>query len=175
MSGRRGDEEATAGEVRRRDGLARPPGERYRSRSAPVATGPAHLRGALAGLLVGGATALVLGLLSAILDVTLGLLVVAVVGGWAIGVAVVRATWRSTGQPAADATRVIGAACGVLAWLGGRLVDWLVSLAILPGSTLSIGERLVNSPFIVWLTPQLSLIDGGQLLLLAALAWRSAR
>jgi len=112
--------------------------------------------------------------MSAILDVTLGLLVVAVVGGWAIGVAVVRATWRSTEHPAVG-TRVIGVACGVLAWLGGRLVDWLVSLAILPGSTLSIGERLVNSPFIVWLTPQLSLIDGGQLLLLAALAWRSAR
>lgn len=163
------------GEAGRKDGLPRPPGERYRSRSAPEAARPDHLRGSLTGLLASGATALVLGLLSAILDVTLGLLVVAVVGGWATGAAVVRGTWRSVEHPASTATRMIGAALGALAWLGGRLVDWVVSLAILPGSTLSVGERLVNNPFIDWLSPQLSLLDGAQLLLLTAVAWRSAR
>lgn len=106
---------------------------------------------------------------------TLGLLVVAVVGGWVIGVAVVRGTWRGVEHQPSDATHAIGAALGALAWLGSRLVDWVVSLAILPGSTLSVGERLATTPFVDWLTPQLSVLDGVQVLLLMAVAWRSAR
>lgn len=132
-------------------------------------------RGSLAGLLAAGTTALALGLLSAILDVTLGLLVVAVAGGWAIGIAVARGTWRSMEHRPFEAARAIGAVLGVLAWLGGRLVDWIISLAILPGSTLSLGERLAVTPFIGWLAPQLSVLDALEVALLAAVAWRSSR
>jgi hypothetical protein len=62
-----------------------------------------------------------------------------------------------------------------MAWLAGSAVDYLVSLALLPGSSRTFGERLSDQPFPAWLAPQLSLLDAAEIVVLVVVAWRSAR
>ncbi|MBA2255162.1 MAG: hypothetical protein H0W07_08620, partial [Chloroflexi bacterium] len=69
----------------------------------------------------------------------------------------------------------IGAGCGVLAWLVGSFGAYLVGLLVLPGSGLSLGERMANVPFGDALATQISLVDIAAIALLAGIAWRSAR
>lgn len=69
----------------------------------------------------------------------------------------------------------IAALLGALAWLAGSAVDYLISLALLPGSSRTFGERLADQPFTSWLAPQLSLLDAAEIVVLMVVAWRSAR
>lgn len=169
-------QEIAPGEARRDVRLVRPPGDGYRQRQVARADEPPHPgRGAVAGLIAAAGTAFVSGALSAVLDVDLGLIVVAALGGWIIGVAVARGTWRSPDHPPWSVPRAVAATLGAVAWLGAGLVDWIVSQAILPASERGLFERLAATPFLDWLAPQLSLVDGLEVLLLVVVAWRSAR
>lgn len=120
-------------------------------------------------------TALAMGLLAAIFDVDLGLIVIAAVGGWAIGVAVAWGWWGFGIHPRLWGPPLLAAVLAGLAWLGGSVVDYLVSLAILPVSTRTFPERIAQQPFADYLGQQLSLLDGLEVVLLVVIAWRSAR
>ncbi len=142
---------------------------------APVSRPPRILPGTLAGLLVVAPVALVLGLLRAVFDLGTGVLLVAAVGAWLLGEAVARVAWGSAPHlPRADVPRIT-AVLGAVTWLAGSAVDYLLSLALLPGSSRTFAERLSEQPFPAWLVPQLSLRDAAEIVLLVVVAWRSAR
>ena len=190
------DQEAGHGDPRR---LERAPGERYagagrpsggdrarpssaagsgargaeRPASAPTSgrVGPAVAFGVAALLAVAVVWALAVGLF----DVTWGLVIVGAGGGWLIGAAVSYGAWRGTEHVEDARIRVIAAACGATAWLAGSFGGYLVGLLLLPASSASLGERIANAPFPAALTAQFSLVDVAAIVLLAVLAWRTAR
>jgi hypothetical protein len=124
-----------------------------------------------AGRAIAAAAAVALGtavawaLLRGILELGLGLLAVAAAGGWAIGASLRRAALSPW----------LAAALGSLAWLLGLVLTWLVSMAILPGSTRTLLERVSGTPFLEWLAPQLGWLEGVGLALLAGAAAYAAR
>ena len=64
---------------------------------------------------------------------------------------------------------------GALGWLATLVGAWLVSMAILPASSRSFPDRLVATPFLDWVGPQLGLADVLALLLFIGFAWFGAR
>ncbi len=88
-------------------------------------------------------------LLQGILELTVGLLVVAVVGGWSIGTAL---------RPV-DHARVAATALAGLAWLAGLVGVWLISMALIEASSRTLLERLQATPFIEWQAPLFGLVE----------------
>jgi hypothetical protein len=127
------------------------------------------------GLLVALVVALLCALLRGILDLSGGIIAVAVAGGWAIGAAVQRGAWGGQPHRASSAPVVVGALLGGLCWLAGLVGAWLVAMAILPGSSRSLPDRLAGTPFLGWVEPQLGVADVLSLLLFVALGWFGAR
>lgn len=164
------------GEVRGAErGTARSPAAGRETDPAPLSRPPRIFLATLAGLLVVAVVALLLGLLRAVFELGPGLLVVAAVGAWLLGEAVARVAWGGAAHlPSTDVPR-IAAVLGAVAWLAGSAVDYLVSLALLPESSRTFGERLSDQPFPAWLAPQLSLLDAAEIVVLVVVAWRSAR
>jgi hypothetical protein len=107
----------------------------------------------LVALAAGLIAALAWAVLRSVLDITIGSLVVAAVGGWAIG-----SSLRRAGSGVLP-TLVLA----VAAWLFGLLLAWLVAMAILPESTRSLAERLAATPFLEWLVPQVGIVEVGAL------------
>jgi len=168
------DPAAGPGDVRPRH-LERPPAERYRS-SVPVIRERPDLGRAIAlGALVGLLVALAAALLRSILDLTAGLLALAVVGGWAVGAAVRRGAWAGLPHRASATPEVLGLLLGAATWVAALVLAWVVAMAILPGSERSLPERLGATPFIDWLSPQLGLAELVGLVLAALLGWFGAR
>ena len=155
--------------------LARPPADRYR-RAAPVVIveRPDLLRATLLGGLVGLGAAALSALFWAVLSITAGLLAIAILGGWLIGVAVRTGAWSGRPHRPSRAPLGLAALLGVLTWAATLMLAWLVSMAILPGSTRSFAERLAAVPFLDWVSPQLESLDYLRLVLLAVIPWWSA-
>src|ERR671914_1009428 len=150
-----GSEAAAGGEARPpavRKRLERPPAERY---AGPAAVGRAETRdtpatglsravvaGVGAALLVG----LAMGLLGGLFDLTAGLIVFGLIGGWLIGRAVAgvaRAgsleSWLSGAGPSPGRTpaevRLVALACAFVAVAAGLVILWIVSLAAVQDAT----------------------------------------
>ena len=157
--------------------LARPPGERYQRVSRVVAPmeHPRLGRALLLGLATVSAIVVVSALLRDILDLSSGLLVVAGAGGWLIGAGVRQGAWAGRPHLSSRILGLVGLGLGALCWLLGLLAAWLLSMAILPGSSRSLPDRLAATPFMDWLSPQLDPLDFVQLLLLVGVAWYVAR
>ena len=106
--------------------LARPPSERYRTEEpAPGASedGAGSFARAVAfGALAAIGVAIAITVLGGVVLVTAGLIAVAALGGWAVGIAV-RA--GAAGTVAADRRAMLGAVLAALAVLGGQLGLWL--------------------------------------------------
>ena len=168
------DPSAGPGDVRPRH-LERPPGERYDTAPPRIRDRPDLARGLLLGAGAGAGVAVAAALLRSILDVTTGLLAVAVAGGWLVGVAVRHGAWGGDPHRASAAPEVMGAALGAGAWIVGLVLAWVVALAILPGSERSLPDRLSAMPFLDWLGPQVGLADLLSLILAAASGWLGAR
>lgn len=141
----------------------------------PIARSPALGRATLAGLLVAAVVALALGSLSAVFDIGPGLLVVAAVGGWLLGEAVARGAWGASVHLPQPAVPRLAAMLAALTWLAGSVVDYMLSLALLPESSRTFAQRLSDQPFPAWLAPQLSPLDVAEVVVLVVVAWRSAR
>lgn len=109
--------------------------------------------------------ALAWGLLKGILELGVGLLAVAILAGWVIG-ALLRPIRHGLS---------LALALAALAWLGGLLCTWLISMALLPGSSRTFLERLEATPFIDWLSPQFGLVEIVGLLLFTGAAAYGAR
>jgi hypothetical protein len=157
--------------------LERPPGDRYVAAPGAPPVPPRIGRGILVGTVAAVALALLWVLPATFLDFSAGLLIVAGVFGWLIGLAVRTGAWptrpsaRAASGTLAGAAGALGAACWVLCWS----LDYLVSLAIRPASALTLGERIASEPFVAWLVPQLDPLSLGQLVLMAVIASRAAR
>jgi len=120
---------------------------------APDAAGPVAAR-ALAGaaaraIAVALLASMAWALLRAILELGVGLLAVAVLGGWGIG-----ATLRRAG-----AFPILAGTLAAAAWLLGLIFTWVVALAILQGSSRTLLERLEGTSFLDWMSPQLGLLE----------------
>ena len=105
--------------------LERPPSDRYRTEEpAPgEADGGGSFGRALAfGGLTAIAVAAAIALFGGVVLVTAGLVALAALGGWAIGIAV---RIGSAGTVAADRRALMGAVLAALAVLGGQLGLWL--------------------------------------------------
>jgi ribose/xylose/arabinose/galactoside ABC-type transport system permease subunit len=94
-----------------------------------------------------------------------GVLAVAVVAGWGIGAVL----WQARAHPLLAALVAGGA------WLLGLALTWLVSMAILPGSSRSFLERLEATPFLEWQQPQFGAIEVLSLLFYVVAALYGAR
>lgn len=116
-------------------------------------------------IVVVAVTAIAWALLRGIFELRIGLLAVAAVGGWAVGAAL-----RQAAAPSA-----LAAALGSVAWLLGLVLTWLVSMAILPGSSRTFLERVEGTPFLDWLVPQFGALEIASLLLIVGAAAYAAR
>jgi hypothetical protein len=129
----------------------------------------------LLGVCVGLAVAVAAGLLRSILDVTTGLIALAVVGGWGVGAAVRRGAWAGMPHRSSSAPEVLGLLLGAATWVAALVLAWVVAMAILPGSERTLLERLAATPLLEWLEPQAGLADVLGLGITALLAWYGAR
>lgn len=120
-------------------------------------------------------TAIAWGFFSAVLELDVGLLVIALVGAWLIGGAVAWGAWAGAAHLPSGAVDVAAAGLGVLGWLAGTFVAYLLAMLLLPGSSVSFGERLAALPFTDWVGQQLGLLDAAAIAILAVVSWRSAR
>lgn len=167
--------------------LAHPPGDRY----APGGTagGPARPVAAAGGIparpnlaraaLFGVSSAVGIGVLFAILvgilDLGVGLIALAALGGWCIGFATRAGAWPSSiGLPAAP-VRVLAIVFALGAWLSGYFGAYLLSLLLRPDSSLTFSERLAQSSFLDWLSPQFGAPQILEILLIAGVALFSSR
>ena len=87
--------------------------------------------------------------LRGILELGVGLVAVAFLGGWGIG-----ATTRM-----AKASPIVAVILAAAAWLLGLIFTWLLALAILPGSSRTFIERVEGTSFIDWMGPQFGLVE----------------
>lgn len=104
-------------------------------------------------------------MLRSVFDITIGSLVVAALGGWAVG-----ASLRRGG-----ASSGLAVLLSVAAWMVALLLAWLVAMAVLPESTRSLLDRLVATPFLDWLLPQLGIVEIGTLVVWVGAALWSVR
>jgi hypothetical protein len=155
--------------------LARPPSDRYRT-AAPevVVERPDLVRATLLGLVAGAGTAIPTAILHAVLSITAGLIAISILGGWLIGVGVRTGSWSGRPHRPSRSPLVVAAALGLVTWLLGLVLAWLLSMAILPASTMSLLDRLAAIPFLDWLEPQLGPLDLLRLVLLVGVAWAAA-
>jgi hypothetical protein len=151
-----------------RDGAAARPAE-------PAGDVPRHMRSLALGIAAAAMVALVMALMRAVLDLSVGLLAVAAFGGWAIGVAVLRGAWGRRPHPPGSRGVLVALTLGAGTWVAWLVLTWLVALAIRPATTLPFLERVAETPFLDYILPQLGLLEAGALVLLVAGAGYGAR
>lgn len=152
-----------------REGDPRSPSRR--ADGATAQTGRGVLFGSVAAIVV----ALIWMVAAGLANVTAGLLVLALVGGYGIGTATAYGSWGEAPHDPLPTLRLLGAGLGVAAWLLGTFLDYLIGLAVIPGSTSSLGEKMAAQPYPVALAAQFGLLDVAAIALLAGFAWRAAR
>ena len=127
------------------------------------------------GALAAVGAAVVYGLLWGAAQLYLGLIAIAVMGGWLIGAGVRHGAWRG-GQHLPDVRlRLLGAALALAAWLGGAFVAWVSSRALLPESALDLAERLSELGFIDYFVQVYDIVHGAAAAAMVFMAWRMAR
>ena len=156
--------------------LARPPSERWRTPEAAAEEPRPDLARAVA-IGAGAALLFALGwlLLAGVLAMDYGIVVAAAAGGWLVGSAVAFGAWASRPHRPRRSLQALAVALTFGGWLVGNVFDWLWSQALLPGSSLSLPERLAQTPFADWLSGQLSPLTALQVGLAVVVSWRSAR
>ena len=117
---------------------------------------------------------LIYGLLWAI-ELHLGLIAVAVMGGWLIGGAASYGAWRGSLHIPSLWLRVLAAALGGAAWLGGAVVSYVVAQVVFPDPATPFLERLSFGGFAEYLGSVFDFVHGIAVAALAFFAWRSAR
>ena len=113
-------------------------------------------------------------ILAAILDLSVGLVVLAAVAGWLTGTAVALGAEPGSLRRQRSTVLLAVAVC-VGIWFAGTYAAYLTSLAILPSSSLDLLGRMANAPFLEVVGA--SFIPAGPLELLALVlfGWLGAR
>jgi hypothetical protein len=177
MTASPGPERPEPGDTRPRT-LAAPPGDRYQPVEIvppEVVEHPDRLRSIALGLASVVPFAIGYGLLRSVLDLSVGTLALSALGGWLIGYAVQWGAWSGRPHRPSGWTAPVAVGIAFLAWVAGLVASWLVALWVLPGSTRTFEERLMDQPLLDWLGPQLGVLELVQLVLLAGVAWVAAR
>jgi hypothetical protein len=130
------------------------------------------LHGLDGGALTAAGVAVAYGMLLQLLD--WGMIAVAVVGGWLVGRGVSRGAWRDQPHWPSRVLSLLAAVLGLFAWIGGFLVAYLVSRAVLD-SDVGFVDRLADFPFVAYLAERYDLAQGAALLAMIVMGWRSAR
>jgi predicted secreted protein len=161
---------------------ALPGGEIRTPRPAPpvpdggqdVARRPRLLRGLAYGIGMAITFTIVWVILKAILDLSVGLVVLAGAAGWLTGTAVALGAEPGTLRRQRS-TVVLAVAVSVGIWFAGTYAAYVTSLAVLPESSLDLFGRMANAPFVDVVGA--SFLPGGPLELaaLAVFAWLGAR
>jgi len=113
-------------------------------------------------------------ILAAILDLSVGLVVLAAVAGWLTGTAVALGAEPGSLRRQRSTVLLAVTVCACI-WLAGTYAAYLTSLAILPSSSLDLLGRMANAPFLDVVGA--SFIPAGPLELLALVlfGWLGAR
>ena len=111
---------------------------------------------------------------AAVLYLGAGLVLVAAVAGWLIGTAVALGAEPGTIRRT-RATVTLAVAVSLATWLAALIGAYLLSLAILPGSTLPFVERLANAPFLEATAQQFLPLGPIELAVVAVSGWFGAR
>jgi hypothetical protein len=115
--------------------------------------------GILVAVGIGLLAAVAWSILRGILELSVGLLVVSVLGGWGIGMALRRSL----------PSRVLAVALGTGAWLLSLVLTWIVTRVTLL-SDRPLGERLTQTSFLDFTSQQFGLLDVVSLALFAGAA-----
>lgn len=103
-------------------------------------------------------------------EITAGLLGLAALCGYLIGVAVSWAAWGEGEHPLDRRIAALGAGFAAATWLVGSVLAYAVRLTIVPDSTTSLPERIAAA-----LNAQLSPLDALLVAVLGVTGWRGAR
>ena len=164
-------------------GETRPPGTNARpvkDRPAPDDGGgdrrgqPDLRRGLAYGVAMGLGFAVAWVVLESILDLSLGLVFLSAIAAWLTGTAVALGAEPGTFRRQRSTILLAIAVClGI--WVVGSYAAYVVSLAILPDSTLDLPGRMANAPFLEGLAA--GFVPGGvvELVALALFGWLGAR
>ena len=165
-----------AGVVGPRPLLDRPPGDRFRApEPEPRLDHPSAARSVAFGVL--GWAIIVAGWLAfeGVLGLDWGMVVVAAVGGWAIGSLVGSGAWSGIPHPSSGRIRLFAGVLAGSAWLGGQIVVYLWTRVTLPESGLDLGSRIAATPFTAYLGGIIGPLDALEIVLLVTTAWWAAR
>jgi hypothetical protein len=127
------------------------------------------------GALAAIALAVVYGVLWTVFELELGLVAVAVMGGWLVGGAVSRGAWRGEQHLPDRRLRLLAAVLGASAWLGAAAFGYVAGQVFLPQSTQPLLDRLSFAGFAEYIAGVYNLVHGIALATLAFFSWRSAR
>ena len=131
-------------------------------------------RGLVYGIALGLGFAVAWVLLGSILDLSVGLVFLSAIAAWLTGTAVALGAEPGSFRRQRSTILLAIAVClGI--WVVGTCAAYVVSLAILPDSTLGLLERMANAPFLDGLAA--SFIPAGlvELVALALFGWLGAR
>ena len=159
------------GETRPPRTVRRPAGADSDAAPAPR---PRLLRGLAYGL--GMAAVFVVGwvVLASILDLAVGLVVLAAVAGWLTGTAVALGAEPGTiHRQRSTVLLAVMVSAGI--WLVGSYAAYITSLAILPASSLDLMGRMANAPFLEVIGAAFIPAGPLELLSLALFGWLGAR
>jgi hypothetical protein len=132
-------------------------------------------RATLFGLLAGAVVALVYGVLAEIFDLSLGLVVVGLVGGFVIGAAVVSGAFGGRFHLVVPRIRWLAALLGVVSWLVAVLIGYVMSQLLFEGAATPLVDRLSVSGFLEYLNGSLFSPSILGLAGMAFMAWRGAK
>jgi hypothetical protein len=111
---------------------------------------------------------------AAVLDLGVGVVVVAAIAGWLIGTAVALGAEPGTIRRTRG-TVTLAMAVSLATWLASTVGAYLLGLAILPGSTLPFIERMANAPLLDTLAQQFLPFGPIELAVVAVSGWLGAR
>ena len=139
---------------------------------------PSTIRALSFGVLTGLAVALVYGVLTEPIELTLGLLAIGFFGGWLIGAAVAYGAWSGREHQGVRRLQVTAAVIAIVAWFVAVFLAFAISQAFIPQASTTLAERVNLSGFLDYfggLDDGVRFIHVLALALMAFMAWRGQR
>jgi hypothetical protein len=112
-----------------------------------------------------------------ILQFTLGLLVVAFVGGWLIGNGIAYGAWSGREHETRRAWQWFAIATSIVAWVAAVFLAFFISQALLPAASTPLNARITLDGFLAYFNglDVTRVVHVVALALMAFMAWRGAR
>ena len=136
---------------------------------------PSVGRAAIFGAAVAQAVAIPYGILAEVFDLSLGLIVVGIIGGWFIGWAVATGAWSGRFHLIVPRVRWLAALIAVAAWIEAAIVGYVASQIFYQAATTPLGDRLSIGGLLEYLNGSVVSPSILGLAAMAFVAWRSAR